>query len=107
MAAENKPAPAAHKAEAHKTAAKVTTRRWRPETLSGKIAMVDPSNKLLIVRGAEGVPFDMIVTLSTRIESGGHLLKLSDLAAKTNQSTSVHFVPERRGDVAQSIQVTG
>lgn len=107
MAAAKNPAPAAHKAAAHKTAAKATLHRWRAETLSGEIAMVDPANRLLVVNSADGVPFDMIVTRSTRIESGSQTLKLSDLSSKTKQGASVHFVPERRGDVAQSIQVTG
>lgn len=107
LTAADKPATEAHKAEAHKTEAKATMRHWRPETLAGKIAMVDPANRLLVVKGSDGVPFDMIVTRSTRIESGSQALKLSDLASKTNQGASIHFVPERRGDVAQSIQITG
>lgn len=107
MAAADKPAPKTSKAAVHKTVAKATMRHWRAETLSGKIAMVDPANRLVIVKGTDGVPFDMIVTRSTRIESGNQTLKLSDLASKSNQNASVHFVPERRGDVAQSIQITG
>jgi hypothetical protein len=107
MTAADKPVTKPHKAEVHKTAAKVATRHWRPETLSGKIAMVDPAKKTVVVEGADGVPFDMIVTRATRIESGSQTLKLSDLASKSNQNASVHFVPERRGDVAQSIQITG
>jgi len=112
MTAADKPAPATHKAathkaEVHKTAAKATVHRWRAETLSGKITAVDPANRLLVVKAADGVPFDMIVTHSTRIEFGSQALKLSDLASRTNQNASIHFVPERRGDVAQSIQITG
>ena len=107
MAAADKPAPQTHKAAVHKTAAKAAMRHWRAETLSGKITMVDPAKKLLIVKSADGIPFDMVVTSSRRIESRSQKLTLSDLSSKTNQSASVHFVPERRGDVAQSIQVTG
>lgn len=106
MAAANTPAPNAHK-EAHKTAAKAITHHWRAETLSGKIAMVDPAKKLVVLKGADGVPFDLIVTRSTRIKSGSQMLKLPDLASRSNQGASVHFVPERRGDVAQSIEITG
>ncbi len=107
MTAADQPVTKPNKAEAHKTAAKVVPRHWRAETLSGKIAMVDPAKRLLIVKGADGVPFDMIVTRATRIESGSQTLKLSDLASRSNQSASIHFVPGRRGDVAQSIQLMG
>lgn len=104
MTAANKSAPEVH----HKTMAKETMRHsWRSETLSGTITMVDPVKKLVVVKGAGGVPFDMIVTPSTRIRSGDQKLKLADLASKTKKPTSVKFVPEQRGDVAQSIRVTG
>ena len=76
-------------------------------TLSGKIIMVDTAKRIVVVRDANGVPIDMIVTPSTRIKSGEQRLKVTDLASETNQSASVKFVPERLGDVAQSIRVTG
>jgi hypothetical protein len=104
MTAVNKSAPEVH----HKTTARETIRRsWRPETLTGKITMVDPVKRLVVVKGASEVPFDMIVTPSTRIRSGDQKLKLSDLASQTKKDASVKFVPERRGDVAQSIRVNG
>jgi len=80
---------------------------WPPETLAGKITLVDPAAKLMVVEGPGGVPFDMVVTSKTRIESGNRALKLQDLTQRTNQSVSVKFIPERRGDVAESIRVTG
>ena len=103
MIAANKPA-----AQSHKTPAKETIKTaWAPETLSGKIMMVDPAQHLAVVQGADGVPFDMIVTHSTQITSGDQTLKLPDLSADLNKSVSVKFVPERKGDVARSIQVNG
>jgi len=101
--AANKPA-----TETHKTAAKKTARRvWPAETLSGKIVMVNPTLNLAVVKGPDGIPFDMIVTHSTRITSGRQTLKLPDLSLDMNKSVSVKFVPERKGDVARSIQVNG
>jgi len=103
MIAANKPA-----AQSHKTPATETIKTaWAPETLSGKIMMVDPAQHLAVVKGADGVPFDMIVTHSTQITSGDQTLKLPDLSADLNKSVSVKFVPERKGDVARSIQVNG
>ena len=103
MIAANKPA-----VQSHKTPAKETIKTaWAPETLSGKIMMVDPAQHLAVVKGADGVPFDMIVTHSTQITSGDQTLKLPDLSADLNKSVSVKFVPERKGDVARSIQVNG
>ena len=64
-------------------------RMWPPETLSGKITMVDAAAKLMVVEGPGGVSFDMVVTPKTRIESGNQSLKLQDLTQRTNQSVSV------------------
>ncbi|HTQ53262.1 MAG TPA: hypothetical protein VMI94_02315 [Bryobacteraceae bacterium] len=83
-----------------------TKTAWPAETLSGKIMMVKPAQDLAVVKGPDGVPFDMIVTHRTRIEAGNQKLTLADLQADTSRNVSVRFVPQRRGDVARSIQVT-
>jgi len=80
---------------------------WPAETLSGKIMMVDSAKNLLVVKGPHGVPFDLSVTPSTRIESAGHSLTLNDLKSDQKKDVSVRFVPERSGDIARTVQVTG
>ena len=79
---------------------------WPPETLSGKIISVDPAQKLVVVQGPDGVPFDMVATARTRIRSGAEAVPLQDLSQYENQNVSVRFVPERRGDVAESIRIS-
>jgi hypothetical protein len=105
------PAVAAGKpvAKSVKTMAKAPAvrRAWRPETLSGKVAMVDPNQRLVVVQLPDGVLFDMVVTRRTRIESGGQAITLKNLGQYENRNVSIRFVPERRGDVASSIQVSG
>lgn len=103
IAAEN-PAPKAHKATAKETS---VHSMWPPETLSGKITMIDPAKNLVVVTGPHGVPFDMRVTSATRIQSGDKNLTLQDLNQDQQKAVSVRFVPERSGDMARSIQVTG
>jgi hypothetical protein len=90
-------------------APRVSTERssWAPETLQGTITMVDPAQHILVVQDASGVPFDMVVTHATNIRSGGHEMRLRDLHQDINQNVSVRFIPERRGDIARSIQLTG
>lgn len=105
------PLTAAH-GPAAKTNQKATTtaarRSARPEeTLSGKITMVRPDQKLVVVETANGIPFDMVVTTKTRITSGGQAITLNDLMRNTNKTVSVKFIPESGGDVAKSIQITG
>ncbi|HVN04393.1 MAG TPA: hypothetical protein VMT86_08250 [Bryobacteraceae bacterium] len=80
---------------------------WPAETLSGKIVMVKPALKLAVVKGPDGVPFDMIVTHSTLIRANGQKLSLSGLSSDVNKKVSVKFVPEGRGDVARTIHVNG
>jgi len=79
---------------------------WPAETLSGMITMVEPGEKLLVVEDTDGVPFDIVVTGKTRIESGGHAISLKDLQSMANKGVSIRFIPERRGDVAASIRIT-
>ena len=95
----DKPAKAVHSMQMRST--------WPAETLSGKIAAVDANRKLLVVKDSNGVPFDMVVTPTTRIRSGDRALTLKDLAQDHDRSISVQFVPERRGDVAESIRING
>ncbi len=79
----------------------------KPETMTAKIATVDPQQHLLIVDNQEGVPFDMVVTAKTRIMSGDRTLTLQDLTSDQGKPVTIRFVPEGRGDVAQSIHLAG
>jgi hypothetical protein len=72
-----------------------TPRAWPSETLSGKITVVDPVQKVVVVQTPDGVPYDIDITANT------------DLARDINKQVSVEFVPERRGDVARSIRIGG
>ncbi|HYW45210.1 MAG TPA: hypothetical protein VE959_20270 [Bryobacteraceae bacterium] len=80
---------------------------WPPEAVSGKIAMVEPARNLVVVKGPDGVPFDVVVTAKTRIKSGDQAITLKDLTQDTNKTVSVKYIPERRGDVAKSIRISG
>jgi hypothetical protein len=82
-------------------------RVWPAETLSGKIAMVDPAEKLVVVQDASGVPFDIVITPRTHIQCGDRALYFEDLTGYRNKSVSIKFVPERRGDVAESVRIGG
>lgn len=77
--------------------------RWAAQNLTGTISMVDPKMELVVVRDSSGVPFDLKVARSTRIDSGAKQVELSQLAPK--EKVSVHYVPEPRGDIARTIQV--
>ena len=86
--------------------AKTVRQAWPAETLTGQIVAVDPSKDLVIVK-SDGVPFDMDVRASTRIQSGNQRLTLKDLSSDLKRNVSVHYVPERSGDIARSIQLMG
>lgn len=86
---------------------KAKEQAWPAESLTGTIQSVDPAQHLVVVKDANGVPFDMVVGSSTRIESGDQKVKLGDLSSDVNKSVSVRFVPEARGDVARDIQLQG
>lgn len=86
--------------------AKAQQQAWPAESLTGTIESVDPAQHLVIVE-SDGVPFDMVVGPSTRIQSGDQSVTLGDLGQDVNKSVSVRFVPEARGDVARAIQLQG
>ncbi len=81
-----------------------TAKRWPAQDLKGTVSMVNPKMNLVVVSDPSGVPFDIKVEHSTRIDAGAKREELSKLAP--NQSVSVRFVPEGRGDIARSIQVS-
>ena len=87
------------------TAAKheTTVQRWAAQNLNGTISMVDPKMNLVVVRDSSGVPFDIKVAPNTRIDAGTTREQLSQLTPQ--QSVSVHYIPESRGDIARTIQV--
>ena len=89
------------------TVAKTERTAWPPETLAGKIMMVVPAKDLVIVQGPDGVPFDLRVTPATHIEFGDHKIALKDLDQHMQKAVSVRYVPERAGDIARTIRVTG
>ena len=105
-AAADKAAPAPGKTPASHSVPMIRS-GWAPETISGTIAMVDPAASLVVVQEADGVPFDLVITPRTRIESGGHPVPWKDLTGYRNKSVSVRFVPERSGDVAESVRTAG
>ena len=84
-AAEKQPAKTPAKATA---SVKAYRSAWPPETFSATIMNVDPAQRLLIVKGPDGTPFDLVITARTRIESGSHMLKLNDLQAHSNKTVS-------------------
>jgi hypothetical protein len=80
---------------------------WPAESLNGTISMVDPSQHILVVTDHDGVPFDIMIDHSTRIESDNSRLTLSDLSSDVNKPVTVRFVPEGRGDVGRTVSLNG
>jgi len=77
----------------------------KPETLTGTLQMVAADKKLVVLTSSAGIPYDLKVTGATRIKVAGKKAKLAELAAQTNKSAAVKFLPLRTGNVAQSIEV--
>jgi hypothetical protein len=100
FAAANRPAKVVARHDAARTS-------WAPQTLTGKIEMVDPSQRLVVVQTAGGVPFDLDIGRQTRIENGKGRVSFHDLDRDVNESVTVNFIPERIGDVATQIRLGG
>lgn len=106
-------------AQTHKPAAKRSGEQTRvteratsagfgvAESLTGRIAMVLPEQKLLIVSGPNEVPYDFKITDRTVIVFEGARKTLEDLKNAVGKSVSVGFVPERDGNYAHRVEVSG
>ena len=80
---------------------------WAPQTLRGTISMVDPSQHVVVVKDASGIPYDIVVHHSTLIESGNQKLSLNSLSSDLNKQVTVHYVPRANGDVASMVRISG
>ena len=92
------PATAADKPAAQRNA-------WPAETLSGKLDLVEPGQRVLVVESADKVPYDIVITPRTRIRVGDHAVALKDLQQYQNKDVTVRFVPEGRGDMARMVDI--
>jgi hypothetical protein len=101
------PAMARNSAAQNQNAQAEVRQAWPAETLTGTISMVDPNQHILVVQDHDGVPFDMVIGRSTRIESGNQQLTLSALSSDVNQPATVRFVPEAGGDIARTVNWNG
>ncbi len=97
--------PRAH--ERAQTAAGAGMGFGKPVNLSGSIWMVDTTGRIVVVMAPNGVPFDLQVTPRTRIEVSDRPANLAELAGQIHKDVLVNLAPERSGDIALSIQVTG
>jgi hypothetical protein len=90
-------------ASTNHAAAQQAIQRWAPQNLNGTVSMVDPNMDLVVVKDSSGVPFDFTVSRNTRIDKGTTREQIAQLTP--NESVSVHYVPEARGDVARRIDI--
>jgi len=79
---------------------------WPAESLSGKLELVEPGQRVVVVESADKVPYDIVVTPRTRIKAGDRVVGLKDLAQYQNKDVTVRFVPEGRGDMGRAINIT-
>jgi len=94
-------------AKTNSPSAKTMRSAWHQEAITGKIEMVNPEKRQVIVKTADGVSFAMVVTMKTLIKAGDQTLAFKDLTNDINKTATVRFTPARRGDVANSIRLIG
>lgn len=80
---------------------------FRRETLSGTISMVEPGTRAVFVTGTDNVSYKFLVTSKTKIEVGGTASSIDALAGQTGQQVTITFVARAKGNMAQSITVSG
>jgi hypothetical protein len=75
------------------------------ETIRGSLMALVKEQRLVVLKGDGGVPYNFKVTPATKIEIAGKKTGFEDLGAMTNANIEVTFVPTRQGNVATKIQV--
>ena len=93
----------ATKPEAPATTEKAKAPAVKAETIAGTLQSI--TGKVVVVTNSNGIPFDFVVNGATKIKVGGNKAKLADLSGSTGKSVSVKFLPEKTGNLAQSIEV--
>lgn len=78
-----------------------------PESMSGTIQMVVADQNLLVVSGPNGVPYDLKITPKTVIVVGDKAGTLETLSGLIGKQVSVGFVPQRDGNFATRVEVSG
>jgi hypothetical protein len=78
-----------------------------PESMSGTIQMVVADQNLLVVSGPNGVPYDLKITPKTVIVVGDKAGTLETLSGQVGKQVSVGFVPQRDGNFATRVEVSG
>jgi len=77
----------------------------KPETLSGTILIVNGQKDLLVLEGANGIPYDFRVPNKAKIDVANSPETLSDLSSDVNQAASVTFVPMSNGNIAKVVNL--
>lgn len=89
------------------TTAEANWNNFRPETLNGTIAMVDPGAKAVFVMGSGEVSYKFLVTPKTKIQINGTSSSFDNLAGQTNKEVTITFVARPNGNMAQNINISG
>jgi hypothetical protein len=76
----------------------------KKETLTGRLYMVEPAQKLVVVKDSGDIPFDITVTRHTKILVNNQTAELANLKDHVNSPVTIQFVPRDQGDFAQTIQ---
>jgi hypothetical protein len=79
---------------------------FKPETLKGKISIIEPGKKAVFLSAANGVSYQFLVTPKTRIQVAGAKTTIAQLADQANEHATVVFVARPQGDFARSITVS-
>ena len=79
---------------------------FKPETLMGKISIIEPGKKAVFLSAANGVSYQFLVTPKTRIQVAGAKTTIAQLADQANEHATVVFVARPQGDFAHSITVS-
>lgn len=74
------------------------------ETIQGSLMALVKEQRLIVLKGDSGVPYNFRVTSATKIEIRGKKAGFEDLDTMTNANMSVTFIPTRQGNVAREIQ---
>jgi hypothetical protein len=75
------------------------------ENIRGSLIALVKEQRLIVLRGDGGVPYNFKVTPATKIEIAGKNAGFEDLDSMADANISVTFVPTRQGNVARKIQV--
>lgn len=77
----------------------------KAETISGTLFIVNPEEKVIYLKSADGITYDFHITEATVLDVGGQKVKFEELTGRIGSPVEVTFRPLSIGNMASKVVI--